>query len=172
MRHEARQVPSWLIFDVRQKIMDRLSSARISTSAFAYLEAGTILTSAKKNHSLPAYFLFAQAIELSLKSYLRAKGYSKQALRDVSHDLSLCLSKARQEGFDDLLILTADERKLVGDLNVHYRSKDLQYTEVGLKRSYPPIERVEEFAKRLFTATRPFADQHLKAHYGKATAVP
>ena len=151
--------------------MDRLSSARISTSALDYLEAGIIVAKAKKDHSLPTYFLFAQAIELSLKSYLRAMGSSKRELRDVSHDLALGLKKARNVGLDRLLKIGARDRKLVEDLGVHYKSKDLQYTEVGLKRRYPRIEEVEEFSKRLFCATDAFAVQKLEVHHGKPTAV-
>lgn len=151
--------------------MDRLSSARISTTAREYLEAACIVARSKKEHFQPVYFLFGQAIELSLKSYLRAKGYSKQALLALSHDIAKCLVRAREEGLDELLKSTDSDRKLVSDLNRHYRSKDLQYTEVGLKSTYPEIDHVEAFANKLFRSISPVADQSLKAHYGKPTAV-
>ncbi|WP_129047002.1 hypothetical protein [Oleiharenicola lentus] len=152
-------------------MMDRLSSARIATSASAFLDAGVVLAAAKKQHSLPVYFLFGQSIELSLKSFLRGKGYSKKRLRDISHDLALALTKASQEGIDEFLKISADDSELIASLGFHYRSKDLQYTEVGLKAPYPDIKDVESFAKKLLAAVRPFADQNLKAHYGKSTAV-
>lgn len=151
--------------------MDRLSSARIITSAIEFHEAGAILAAAKKTHSLPAYYLFGQSIELSLKAFLRAKGHSKKALRDISHDLAFALLIARKEGIDVLLEIQTVDVTLIADLGVHYGSKDLQYTEVGLKRRYPRIEDVEGLSKRLLVAIRPVADKYVKAHYGKATAV-
>ena len=115
--------------------------------------------------------MFGQSIELSLKSFLRAKGYSEKKLRDISHDLTLALAKANQEGIDELLKISARDSALISSLGYHYRSKDLQYTKVGLKASYPDIKEVEDFAKKLLVAIRPFADKNLKAHYGKPTAV-
>ncbi len=79
----------------------------------------------------PAFYLVGHSIELSLKSYLVAKGYSYKTLRSrkkFGHDLELLLQSARDEKLCSAIDhLTSKQLASVVALNRFYFKKDLGY---------------------------------------------
>ena len=73
MRHEARQVPSWLIFDVRRKSMSGLEIAILSYLAAGFISmVGAFIWRRQGGGWDAANFFITLVIEGSLRLYLLA----------------------------------------------------------------------------------------------------
>ncbi len=154
--------------------MDRFTSMMISNNARAFLDAAIIVRSQKSEVSaitfVPLYFLACQAIELSLKAYLRGTGYGQKDLVRLGHNLSKCVEAARAAGVEQHISFAAEEAAIVAMINPYYQSKDLQYSITGLKHR-PQPDLLIALAERLWRALRSFCKQRREYHFGKPTAI-
>jgi len=74
-------------------------------------------------------FLIGRSLELVLKSFLRKRGATKNELLKWGHDLERLLAKAEERDFP--VRLSVADRQIVRLLNDLYRSKRLEYLEIG-----------------------------------------
>ena len=92
---------------------------------------------------LPAYYLVGHSIELSLKSYLAAKGSTPDKLKrkPYGHNLKALFSEARRRKLGREVILSEDQVKAIRLLNETYCSKEFEYLEYKNYRlpEYGPI---------------------------------
>jgi hypothetical protein len=101
---------------------------------------------------IPALFLIAQSIELSLKALLLNRGVPLEKLKHkYGHNLRRALRKAKEFGLLSLVSLTPDEERLLGLLDDLYSSKQLQYIVTGMK-TFPSYGILEGVAMRLLEA--------------------
>jgi hypothetical protein len=159
---------------------DRLSSLMLWNSAQVYAEAARNLFTYERSKSnwllimepeTPLYFLACQAIELSLKGYLRACGESENFLaRNCDHSLCRALKAAEKRGLAHLLNLESDERFALDLVNELYVSKALQFTVKG-GYTFPHFETVLQLAEKLVSRTERFCLDKVKRHHGEPTAV-
>src|SRR4051812_13516429 len=64
------------------------------------------------------YYLVCHAIEVVLKGFCRARGDDLDALRrELRHDLTLALARARGHGLDSLVPVSADEEQELAKAN-------------------------------------------------------
>ncbi len=151
--------------------MDRFDSMIISSVAGEYLEAAQMLHPVNKTPcSTPLYFLLCQSIELSLKAYLRGCGTTKGQLIKIGHDLVKALDYAQAKKLSDFFSLSPLQTKALRLINLYYKAKDLQYTEMGIKH-YPDFGILLELANDLYSQTREFCVSKRECHAGKTTEV-
>ena len=84
--------------------------------------------------SLIAYYLLGHSIELSLKSFLFAKGYTVEQLRrqkEFGHDLAALLSECRRRKLGREVKLKRQEIQAITLLSATYKSKKFEYLEYG-----------------------------------------
>ena len=82
---------------------------------------------------LPAYYLVGHSIELSLKSYLAAKGYKTSHLRSkkYGHDLEALLIECRKRKLGREVKLSKHQVNAIKSFSDTYKSKRLEYLEYG-----------------------------------------
>ncbi len=82
---------------------------------------------------LPAYYLVGHSIELSLKSFLLAKGYKVAELKQKSygHNLEELLAETRRRKLGRLVKLSKEEDRAIKLLSKTYSGKKLEYMEYG-----------------------------------------
>jgi hypothetical protein len=93
MKFVTHQPPVYRFLGLR--LMDHYTSMGISNDAREFLDAAHLVRRDKPVWFGPTYFLVCQSIELSLKAFLRASGYSAKQLRRIGHDLDQCSITAR-----------------------------------------------------------------------------
>jgi hypothetical protein len=143
----------------------------ISNGASAYLDAAAkLLENDPLTGSHPYWFTVFQSIELSLKSFLRAKGLSQKEIKVLNHSIAMILDKANGNGFANLIELTPDEDLVLRETGELYYAKVFQYSEYGMK-SVPYAEFGILLAKKIFEAIRPIAIANRTFHHGKNTAI-
>ena len=142
----------------------------LSNQAARFLEAANALRKMKSESFTPLYFLACQSIELSMKAYLRAKGYSDKKLRTIGHNLNECVAASQENEIRTLIRFTVQEKAIIRAINPYYQGKDLQYSKSGYK-SFPHIDLLLDFATRLQNSTRDFCIKHRAIHTGKPTEV-
>lgn len=150
--------------------MDRLTSMGISNEAKLFLDAALILIANGPRLFTPAYFTICQSIELSTKAFLRASGYDEPALRRIGHDLIKGIMHAQRRSLEKYVTLTDIDANALGQINLYYRSKDLQYSKSGYK-SYPAIQILTALAEKLWSGTREFCISKRALHEGENTEV-
>jgi hypothetical protein len=87
--------------------------------------------------SMVAYYLVGHSIELTLKSYLFAKGYKLKDLRDpkkYGHSLSNLLNECRKRKIGREVKLSNAEIAVIHLLNDVYKTKRFEYLEYGMYR--------------------------------------
>jgi len=84
------------------------------------------------NFSPVPYYLFCRSIELSLKSFLLAKGVSKSSLKqkNLGHNLEKNLEKAQSLGLNDVVTINTSQIVELKKANNYYNSKGFEYFEV------------------------------------------
>jgi hypothetical protein len=106
----------------------------------------------KNNFSLilPAYYLVGHSIELSLKSYLAAKGYKTEELRSkkYGHDLEALLIECRKKKLGREAKLSKHQVTAIKLFSNTYKSKKLEYLEYGNYR-LPEYSFIYNVAKHL-----------------------
>jgi len=107
---------------------------------------------------IPVLYLMGHSIELSLKAYLLHKGESLQALRyELKHDLERCLRRAQELDLETLVSLEQGQYQAFIALNELYKTKQLEYSVVGMKE-YPILGALEVIAKKLLWTIGPIVD--------------
>jgi hypothetical protein len=115
--------------------------------------------------------LICTSIELSLKGFLRAKGYKVQKMKnDYGHDLVKALRAARAEGIEQLCKIDSDfERNLI--LASEYNNdKEFEYLVAGLKRDFPNDSVLLLGAATLVDNLKQFCISNMNLHHRKPTA--
>ncbi len=82
---------------------------------------------------LPAYYLVGHSIELSLKSYLAAKGYETKVLKSkpYGHDLEALLIECRKRKLGREVKLSKHQFNAIKLFSDTYKLKKLEYLEYG-----------------------------------------
>ena len=144
----------------------------IANGAESYLNAARALQSDQLTGPHPFWFCVFQSIELSLKSFLRGKGRSKEELkaRVLGHRLAALYDLAKDDGLAEFVTLTDEEATLVCVVGEMYSRKVFQYTEVGWLH-LPYAYHALALAEKLYSAIRPFAEAQRAFHHDKPTAV-
>jgi hypothetical protein len=108
---------------------------------------------------------------LSLKGFLRAKGYKVQKLKDnYGHDLVKALRAARAEGIEQFCKIDPDfERNLIL-ANEYNKDKEFEYLVAGLKRDFPNDSVLLLGAGTLIINLKQFCISNMNLHHYKATA--
>ena len=98
---------------------------------------------------MPAYYLVGHSIELSLKSYLSAKGYEINELRSrkYGHNLVSLIKEARKRKLGREVKLTKYQIQAIELFNTVYQTKDFEYLKYANYRlpEYWYIYEVAEF---------------------------
>ncbi len=87
--------------------------------------------------SMVAYYLVGHTIELTLKSYLFAKGYTLSDLRNpkkFGHSISKLLDECRKRKIGREVKLSKAEITAIHSLNDEYKTKRFEYIEYGMYR--------------------------------------
>ena len=123
-----------------------MSDASRTTGMGLWTDANEMLSAAKHlaaakgfSTSQPLYYLLGHSLELSLKSYVRAKGGTLECLKSMGHDLDLCLDWATTAGLGDFVEITEKDRGVVSLMNIPYKAKEFEYRVTGSKK-YPHTE--------------------------------
>lgn len=102
------------------------------------------------------YYLLCRTIELLFKSYLLTKGWKKQGLRRLGHDLPKALKACNSSGLGNLVTLTNLEKTALNNTQEYYRDKALEYFEVDKAvRAYaglPSLPALRRIVKKLTKA--------------------
>ncbi|MDR4507396.1 MAG: hypothetical protein MRJ65_04005 [Candidatus Brocadiaceae bacterium] len=160
--------------------MDRMTPRRMINDASEFFDAANILWPANTdllyqlNELTPfvVHYLIGHSIELSLKSFLLSRGLKINELRSrkYGHDLSALLIESRRRKLGKIVKLTQREIKAINLLNVFYKDKLLEYTEIGFY-SFPPYTLINCIADklhskvRLFCGLRPFRSKFKTSIY-------
>lgn len=101
------------------------------------------------DNAIVAYYLVGHSIELSLKSYLYAKNYNKNKLRNkFGHDLSKLLIECKKRMIGREVKLKKKEMAGIDLLSSTYKSKKFEYLEYG-SYSFPEYRFIYGVAKKL-----------------------
>jgi hypothetical protein len=76
---------------------------------------------------LPSIFLLLHSLELFLKSYLIARGYSEKQLRAIGHDLIMALRLGFQNELSTFVRFSWIELLNLARINRYYNKKELEY---------------------------------------------
>ena len=128
------------------------TTSGFTLDAGEFLKAAELLLNRSTVLSLPVFFLFSRAIELSLKSYLLRVGVSGQALgsRELGHNLVALLRAANERGLADHVQLDQLELGALDLLSHEYMSTRLGYRDTGGTYYLPRIDLTETAARKLF----------------------
>lgn len=97
----------------------------------------------------PIFFLVAQALELSLKSFLLHKNVPLQKIvKCYRHDLKKLMKKAKEMGLQSIIKISPADEAVLDILNHLYESKQLQYIVTGSK-IYPSFGILQKFVLTL-----------------------
>ena len=126
--------------------------------AESFLSAANVVKDSRRSNTgrtefsllLPAYYLVGHSIELSLKSFLAAKGYKVNELRSkkYGHDLKALLVEARKRKLGREVKLSKHQINAIKLLNDIYASKRFEYLEYGSYR-LPAYGYIYDVAKHL-----------------------
>lgn len=152
-------------------IEDRVSTPSINHALGYWSHGSNFLEAARRlqdpqarfrpnDHTLTSYFLVGHSIELSLKSYLFAKGYSVAMLRHrpFGHDLESILNEATRRKLGREAKLTVAQKKAISRLNTHYKSKEFEYLQYQTYR-LPEYRFVFGVARTLSQSLHRFASR-------------
>lgn len=101
------------------------------------------------------YYLICRSIELSLKSYLIAKGIPHKELkqRELGHDLVKVLQKAKSLGIESIVQISPQQEIELAKANEYYASKGFEYFQVMKAvtgyRDLPDLSELHELAGML-----------------------
>jgi hypothetical protein len=118
-----------------------------------YLDAFNIIHEKNKNITYlfsVKFYLLAHSTELSLKAYLRFKGYSVKKLQSLGHDLE-AIYKELLSNF----VYTLDMRSVayINLINPYYKSKQFEYPTTGTK-SVVELEKLKVVTEMINTSTQ------------------
>ena len=141
---------------------ERTTAVGLARYAYEYIDAARLVDERDTERHpgnqispMPAYFLAAHGIELTLKAYLRHKGVTVRELSGkLGHDLHACYRKSKELGLLGIFKEHAkdvDAMRMLVDLN---RDQGLRYIKTGVKH-FPLWSLVDPLAVRLHQAVAP-----------------
>lgn len=109
------------------------------------------------NFSPVPYYLYCRSIELVLKAFLLAKGITKKQLktRSLGHNLTALLTKARQLGLEDIVVVKSQWETELSRANDYYSKKDFEYFNVAFGYyGLPSLAVLQEFSGQLLNSLK------------------
>ena len=127
--------------------------------AEAFCQAGKVLIKADSMTVLgfgemPTYYNVCHGIELSLKAFLRARGYRAPRLMTLGHDLRRCLRRAETNGLSGYVTLNADETDAIHRIRRLYLKKELEYVVFGGALVLPKINLLMSALEKIISGIR------------------
>lgn len=123
--------------------------------AARHLHAGLDADELRLRFEMPVYYLYSHAVELALKSYLRARGISAKELKaNFGHGLRKLFQGCTEQGLVLRPVPEAfipDMVEMLDDLGRHH---EFRYVTTGFKR-YPVLADVSTVCGMLFEAIGP-----------------
>ena len=121
------------------------------------------------DNTVVAYYLVGHSIELSLKSYLYAKNYNEDILRNkkFGHDLSKLLKECKKRKIGREVKLKKKEAAGIDLLSITYKRKKFEYLMYG-SYSLPEYEFIYKVAKKLSNGLARYAMNPPGTYRGKA----
>lgn len=145
--------------------MERTTSLGLWHYASEYIEATELV--APKDNSVnrlaPSYHLLGHAIELVLKAFLRAKGFSLTRLkRRIGHDLDCALEEAERLELAKYISSDVHDRFacVVSMLAPYHLSHEFRYIQAGYKGGLPKIQEAIPAVKGIVDATKVVCGPH------------
>ncbi|RWA52282.1 hypothetical protein AU476_18145 [Cupriavidus sp. UYMSc13B] len=140
-----------------------------SRYAFDYIEAARVVdTDAQKKvepainmiSPMPAYFLAAHGIELTLKAYLRHSGVSaRELIMKYGHGLLICNEAAKELGLAEHFNEAGSDSAALELLEELNQYQAIRYISTGVK-TFPYWSIVEPLAVRLHQSVAPVVGCH------------
>ena len=144
---------------------ERTTGMGLWTDANEMLTAAQHIVSVKRLElSQPLYFLLGHSLELSFKSYIRAKGAPLSCLKSIGHDLLLGLEWAQVTGIGELVQVGEKDIALIQLMNSYYRAKEFEYRVTGYK-NLPRAEDVLALLSKILSATKPFCAKNIRTQH-------
>lgn len=116
---------------------------------------------------IPAYFLIAHALELTLKAYLRHQGLTVRQIssRALGHDLKALYCKSIALGLSNYYTASQEDLNALNLLNALNEDHQLRYIQTGFKQ-FPLWGIVEPLAVKLHQIVGPLVGyESLTKHY-------
>jgi hypothetical protein len=140
----------------------RTTSAGLARYAFEYIEAARLVDADASEKQpgnmispMPAYFLASHGIELTLKAFLRHRGFGVRDLLRLGHDLHRCNATAKANGLPELFVeVDRDSAALELLAALNGPNHAMRYICTGTK-TFPLWSLVEPLAVRLHQAVAP-----------------
>jgi hypothetical protein len=134
----------------------RITPIAYFSRAEEFLKAGNLLKQAEGRTTPVAAFLFCRTCELALKAYLLARGNRRSDVKRWIHDLDRLLVESYARGIDAVIVLSAQEKAILAQINQEYVAHELAYFEIAslAKSRVPSIEALGDIARRLVEAVR------------------
>lgn len=119
--------------DYEKDIDNRTTHIGLLRMSHDYLEAFKVIHEKNRNITYlfsVKFYLLAHSIELSLKSYLRFKGYSVKKLQFLGHDLQAIYNELSSN-----YVYSLDPRSAayINTINTYYKTKQFEYPRIGIK---------------------------------------
>ncbi len=131
------------------------------SDSFEMLEAAKVIKSHQPRLISPKYYLLGHSLEVGLKGYLLAKGYSEKQLRKIGHDLDKVLENCNEQKIGNHFVFTEQQRGMVALLNEYYRAKELEYRVTGYK-TFPDDCELIEMIEGLLNAIKPLCRESIR----------
>jgi hypothetical protein len=108
---------------------------------------------------MPIYYLYCHALELTLKAFLRSKGFTNRRLasRAFGHKLRVLWEACVAEGLCSSPVTDAFIEQSIDLLDPFANDFEFRYVKVGLK-SLPTLNTVESATMDLVMAVRPHCE--------------
>jgi HEPN domain-containing protein len=130
----------------------RTTSAGLWVLAGEYFRTVEYVPEGKRQVSSPCCYLLSHSIELTLKAFLRAKGYTVPELIKFGHDLGELLRCAEAKGIRSIVALEERHLAAIEIANAIYKEKEWEYHKRGFKE-YPVIDDLHSCARALLDGT-------------------
>lgn len=145
--------------------IDRTPPIAVFLSGESFLLAGRHLRVAlaekqlRLRFTMPIYYLYTHALELTLKSFLQCKGFSAKHLasREFGHKLQVLWDACIEKGIGGHAVNNAFVAQMVELLDPFAVDFEFRYIKVGLK-SLPTLEAVESAVLDLMAVVRPHCE--------------
>jgi len=137
----------------KKKDEPRTTSTGLWTLGEEFFLIVNFIPKGKRGLSDPCYYLLSHSIEVTLKAFLRAKGYTVPELIEIGHDLGDLLRHAELRGICDIVALEERHIDAIKIGNAIYKEKEWEYRKRGFKE-YPIIDDLYSLARVLLDGTR------------------
>lgn len=114
---------------------------KMITDAFDLFDVA-VATSVKKfeeKELIPASttssFILGSSIELALMGYLTHKGFDKDELVNINHDLEIALEKANKAGLNTITTLSEEYIGSVLELNSEFKHQNIEITDLNQSKT-------------------------------------